>query len=34
MKILRILMITTILVAAFLLITSRTEWGQRRILRP
>ncbi len=34
MKILRILMITTILVAAFLLITSRTDWGQRRILRP
>ena len=34
MKILRILMITTILVAAFLLITSRTNWGQRRILRP
>src|SRR5438132_3966217 len=34
MKILRVLMITTILVAAFLLITSRTEWGQRRILRP
>jgi len=34
MKILRILMIATILVAAFLLITSRTEWGQRRILRP
>src|SRR5262249_50885540 len=34
MKILRILMITTILVATFFLITSKTDWGQRRILRP
>ena len=34
MKILRVLMIATILVAAFLFITSRTQWGQHRILRP
>jgi len=34
MKILRILLLTTFLVGGFLLITSRTEWGQRDILRP
>jgi len=34
MKILRVLLFTTFLVGAFLLITSRTEWGQREILRP
>lgn len=34
MKILRVLIITTILVATFFLITSKTDWGQRRILRP
>ena len=34
MKVLRILLITAILVAGFLIVTSRTDWGQRRILRP
>jgi S1-C subfamily serine protease len=34
MKLLRILLITAILVGGFLFITSRTDWGQRRILRP
>src|SRR5258708_16473945 len=34
MKILRILLISTILVGAFLYITSRTDWGCRAIFRP
>ena len=34
MKILRILLISTILVGAFLYITSRTDWGRRAIFRP
>jgi S1-C subfamily serine protease len=34
MKILRILLISTLLVGAFLYITSRTDWGRRAIFRP
>lgn len=34
MKIFRILMISALLVAGFFVLTSRTDWGQRRILRP
>jgi S1-C subfamily serine protease len=34
MKIVRILLISAVLVAGFLVLTSRTDWGQRQILRP
>lgn len=34
MKLLRILLIAAIIVGGFLFITSRTDWGQRSILRP
>ncbi len=34
MKILRVLLLTTFMVGAFFVITSRTEWGQRSIIRP
>ena len=34
MKIFRILIISALLVAGFFVLTSRTDWGQRRILRP
>src|SRR5579871_2754732 len=34
MKIVRILLITILLVTGFLYLTSRTDWGQRQILRP
>ena len=30
----RILYITALLVGGFLLVTSRTNWGQRRIIQP
>jgi S1-C subfamily serine protease len=34
MKLSRIIVITAFLVSGFLLVTSRTDWGQRRILSP
>ncbi len=34
MRLIRVLMITALLVGGFLVLTSRTEWGQRRIVQP
>jgi S1-C subfamily serine protease len=34
MRLSRIIVITALLVSGFLLVTSKTDWGQRRILRP